>query len=315
MSSGCSPVPNLKSGRNNQRMMNWTRNERVFRCSLFGLLSLLAISVCLTALMMQPVGAEELDMVNRPVNVSGLTGLLVTTSPFILPLKTFEFSIGALSEKSNRPDYSLNELPSITLSAGVSENSELALKGSLVQETLADSTRERGTGNTELSWKYSLYPQLETSSVPAVAVMVSAVAAGSNKDLKLNGVLHWGARIGLSAGREISWGDYVLGLYADGQLIVHDLNNDQVRDRYGLMNAGLLLPISKYRNLQMILEYSLSNGIDRETQRGGDYSALLYGLRMVTERFNLSIGSQFVRKQVEGFNNTSRIIGIMSFKL
>jgi len=276
---------------------------------------LLSTSLLVVLLIAPAAGSEELEMINRPVNTSGLTGLLATTGPFTMPYKTVEIGMAALSEKSTTPDYSLNQLPSVTVTAGLSEKSELMLGWSYVQRITTDSGRERGTGNPLIAWKYMLLPQVETSSLPSLALILGASGGGSSKEINLNGIDHWGARVGIAAGREITWGDHIVGIYADGQLVVHDLNNENQRDRYGLMNVGILFPISKYRNLQMMVEYTVSTGIDRITPQGGDYSAILYGLRLVTERFNLSIGSSFIRKQVEGFDNSNGVIGMMSFKL
>jgi hypothetical protein len=283
--------------------------------SFFHTLYLLSASLCIVAIMASAGLSEELEVINRPVNTTGLTGLLVTAGPFTIPYKTFEFSFGAISEKSSRPDYSLNQLPSLTVTAGVTEKSELSLGWSYVQKTLTESSRQRGAGNAVLSGKYAILPQDESSSMPAVALIASIAAGGDNKDINLNGIVHWGARIGLAAGREIEWGDHILALYADAQLAVNDLNSDRYRDRYGLLNVGLLVPISKNRNLQMIVEYNTAFDIDRTTPQGGDYSALLYGLRLVTERFNLSLGSQFIHKQVEGFDNSNGVIAMISIKM
>jgi hypothetical protein len=258
--------------------------------------------------------AEELEMINRPVNASGLTGLLFTTAPYTASSKTIEISAAAISEKSTTPDYSINELPSISATMGITESMELALKGSYFHNTTAGGIKERGAGETELSYKWNFLPQAESSSLPALAVIVTGIAAGSNKNANPGRVTHWGARFGLSAGREIIWGDHVIGIYADAQMVVHDLMDENLRDRYGIVNAGLLFPISKYRNLQMLIEYTMVNGIDKITAQGGDYSGITYGLRLVNERFNLSIGTQFLHKLVQGFENSNRIIGMASIK-
>jgi hypothetical protein len=145
---------------------------------------------------------------------------------------------------------------------------------------------------------------------------MTAIAPTSDEEADIPGVAHWGTRFGLTAGREITLGDHVIGIYADGQMVLQDLSDARSRDRYGLMNAGLLFPISKYRNLQMLLEYTIATGVDRQLViEGGDYSGVTSGLRLVTERFNLSIGTQFLRKRAEGFDNSTRIIGMMSFKI
>lgn len=259
--------------------------------------------------------AEELEMVNRPVNASGLTGLLYTTTPFTVPSGIIEIGAGAASEKSTVPNYNLNQLPSVTLTIGFLDTMELALKASYFHKTMQGGNKERGAGDTELSYKWTFFQQQSDRFLPAMAFILTGSAPTSDKEANIPGVTHWGARCGLSTGREIIWGDHVIGLYADGQMAVQDLSDENARDLYGIVNAGILFPVSKYRNLQMLAEYSIVNGIDRITQEGGDYSAITYGLRVVTERFNLSIGTQFVHKLVEGFENSSRIVGLMSIKM
>jgi hypothetical protein len=257
--------------------------------------------------------AEELEMINRPVNLSGLTGLLYTTTPFTVPSNTVEISAAAISEKSTVPNYDINEMPSMAITVGFLDTMEFAVKSSYFHKSIQEGNKERGFGDTELSYKWTFLPQPDRP-LPAVAFILTGIAPTSDKEAGIAGVTHWGARSGLSIGREIIWGDHVIGLYADGQLVVHDLNDQNLRDKYGMANAGILFPVSKYRNLQMLMEYSLVNGIDRITPEGGDYSAITYGLRVVTERINLSIGTQFVHKLVEGFENSSRVIGMMSVK-
>jgi hypothetical protein len=258
--------------------------------------------------------AEDLEIINRPVNTSGLTGLLFTTAPLTLPPRSVEIGVATLSENSTVPNYSVGELPSLSITAGIAQGMELALKGSYFHKTVNEGNKARGAGDTELSYKWNFLPQTESSSFPALALIIAGIAPTSSRDLDLGGVAHWGTRFGLTAGREITWGDHVIGVYADGQMAVHDLSDQRFRDRYGILNAGLLLPISKYRNLQMLIEYNLVTGIDKISDAGGDYSAVTYGLRLVSEKFNLTIGTQFMHKKVPGFENSNRIIGMTSIK-
>lgn len=260
--------------------------------------------------------AEDLEMINRPVNASGMTGLLFTTAPFTMDPKTVEIAVAAFSENSTIPNYTINELPALSITIGVSSGMELALKGSYFNETVGGGNdKMRGSGDAELTYKWNFLPQSEASSYPAIALLVAGIAPTSNKeDLNLSGVSHWGAKLGLSMGSELTWRDHVLGIYADGQMVVHDLSDDRVRDRYGIANAGFLLPISKYRNLQMLIEYNVVFGVDRIVTQGGNYSAVTYGLRLVTEKFNLTIGTQFLRKEEMGFENSTRIAGMTSLK-
>jgi len=167
------------------------------------------------------VCAEDLALINRPVNASGLTGLLFTTAPYTVPPGTLETGASIFSENSVRPDYTITEYPfSVTL--GLSENSELALRSSyftITEGPTGTTVITRKTGDFELAYKWNFLPQPEASMRPAVALIVAGIVPiENNGDLKINSVAHWGFRLGLATGSEISWKDHTLGIYAGGQL-------------------------------------------------------------------------------------------------
>lgn len=258
------------------------------------------------------IQAEELDIVNRPINSSGLTGLLVTTSPFTLEAGRFEAGIAINDENSKRPDYTLTEYRAL-IAAGIGQSMELALTAPYVHKRLPDSSSETGVGDMNISWKWNFLKSNPESPIrPAAAVFITGVLPTGDRGL--NQVVNWGGRLGISAGTEISWLDHVLGIHADAQVAVQDLSNDEYRDRFQIMNAGIIFPISKYRNLQLLIEYSLVSGTNVVTVEGGDYSAFTYGLRLVSERLNLTIGTQFLHKQLENYDSSSRVIGMLSGK-
>jgi hypothetical protein len=265
-----------------------------------------------------PASAEELDIVNRPVNLSGLTGLLFTTAPYTLSKGTIEVAAAYVTENSVTPDYTLTELP-LSISAGVSNNSEIALRGSYVQvkpgPTSTTGGTRRKTGDLDLSYKWNFLPQPEDSIRPAVSlIMGGIIPTDNNNDLNTDSVRHWGVHLGMSIGTEISWKEHILGIYADAQVKSKDPTNKTLRDTYGIYNAGVLFPISKYQNLQMFMEYTLVDGKKLITVEGGDYSGFTYGIRLVSERFNFTMGTQFLRKQTEGYDPSDRIIGLLSMK-
>ncbi len=257
---------------------------------------------------------EELEVINRPVNMSGLTGLVFTTTPYTLPPRTVEIAMALISENSTTPDFLLNEMPAISVSAGIAHHMEVSVKSSYYRLKEDDQQSKRGRGDLELSYKWNFLQQSEDNLYPAVALIITGIAATGEQKLNIGNVAHWGARCGLSIGREVTWSDHVLGAYIDGELAFRDLSDDRYKDRYGILNIGLLYPISKYRNLQLFIEYNLVSGIDKISDVGGDYTGSTFGLRMVSERFNLTIGAQFLRKDVEGFENSSRILGMTSAK-
>jgi hypothetical protein len=268
-------------------------------------------------LLFTPAHAEDLEMINRPVNTSGLTGLFFTTAPYTQPSGKMEIAASILTENSVKPEYRITEYP-LSITVGMKNNAEMALRGSYfnIKEGPTDTaTTHRQTGDIELSYKWNFMPQQEYSNIPGIALIITGIAPTENiSSNRISSLAHWGLRIGLSTGSEMTWKDHVLGVYADAYLAGQDLTVQRLRDLYEIMNAGLLLPISKYRNLQMFMEYTLVHGKDFISMNGGDYSSFTYGLRLASERFNLTIGTQFLHKKPEKFDNSGRVSGLMSIK-
>lgn len=274
----------------------------------------LLLPIVVAFLLPAALRAEELEMVNRPVNTSGLTGLVVTTSPFTLPPKTLEFGVMVLTEKSLSPHYTSTEYP-ITVSVGLPHNTEIALKSAYYYVNRDPDQISRGMGDTELSYKWNFWPQTEFSSIPGIALIMAGVFPTGDKEAETNSITHWGGRIGISLGSEVIWEDHIIGIFADGQVAVQDLSDKENRDSYSLVNAGILFPISKYRNLQMIIEYNQRKGKDVVSIDGVDFSAVTYGIRLVNERFNFTFGTQFIHKTEPGYASSNRMIGMMSIKI
>jgi hypothetical protein len=261
--------------------------------------------------------AEEIELINRPVNTSGLTGLLFTTAPYTMAPGVVEIGASVLSENSVTPDYRLTQYP-LTVTTGISPHSELALRFSyfnLKEGPSVTAPTEGQAGNIELTYKWNFLYQDEGSPKPSISFILTGILpVEKNSNTRINDVTNWGMRVGISVGSEIGWKEHILGIYGDVQLASQDLTEERLRDVYEIVNAGLLFPISKNRNLQMFIEYTLVHDKDKITVEGGDYSGITYGLRMVGERVNVSLGAQFLRKSVEGYDNTSRVIGQISVK-
>jgi hypothetical protein len=276
----------------------------------------LLVLLLLAGVLAQPsdLSAEELEMINRPVNTSGLTGLLFTTAPFTLPPGTWEAGAAVMTRRSLTPDYTVLNYP-VTLSYGVNRSTEIALRSAFWSLSEAKQTTNRGIGDSEISFKWNFLPPKEYSARPAAAVTVTGIAPTGDRENGTYSVEHWGCRLGLAVGSEIMIEDYVMGVYADGQVVFKDLRDKEARDWYHMANAGVLLPISKYKNLQMFMEYNRVKGIDVITLRNDDFSAVTYGLRLVNTIFNVTIGSQFVREIKENHNKSSNIIAMLSVKI
>jgi hypothetical protein len=273
--------------------------------------------------------SEELEIINRPVNISGLTGLFFTTSPYTQAPGTVEVGAAIISENSIKPDFTITEYPaSITL--GLQHNAEVTVRSSYfhVKTGPTDSTTNTlasnvtgtpqepwKTGNIDVSLKWNFMPQEEAASHPAYALIVGfsvPTEGNKNSDIKVNAETpnYWGVRLGLSAGSEITWKDHILGIYGDVQV----RTEKRLHELYKFFNAGMLAPISKYQNLQMFMEYSIVSGPNIVTFDGGNNSGLTYGLRLVSERFNLTIGTQLLHPKTEGYDNSDRMMGMMSVK-
>ena len=258
--------------------------------------------------------AEELEIINRPVNTSGMTGLIVTTSPFTLPPRTIEIGVMVLTENSLVPNYTSTAYP-MTISMGLSQKSEVAVKSAFHYVNKDPDQISRGMGDTELSYKWNIRPQTEVSNIPGIALTFTGVFPTGDRTAGTNSINHWGGRMGISIGSELIWEDHIIGIFADGQVAVQDLSDNELRDSYSLVNAGILFPISKYRNLQLIIEYNQRKGKDVVTIDGVDFSAVTYGLRLVNERFNFTFGTQFIHKSQTGYSDSNRMIGMISVKL
>lgn len=261
--------------------------------------------------------AEELEMVNRPMNTTCLTGLMVTTAPFTLNTGMVEAGLASISENSNKPDYTLTEY-AVCMAVGIGRSMELAVRGSFLHLEDGLSIEERGIGDTEVSWKWNIIHQNEDDASPGVSLFLAGIAPTGIKQPDLGRVQNWGMKLGISVGSEIPWEDHMIGIYADGQAVFQDFSNVFKRDVYHIINAGILLPISKYRNLQLILEYNIVSGRDVKTKADiMDHTAVTSGIRLVSEQFNLSIGMQLLNKEktIPEIEDSTRIIGIVSIKL
>lgn len=260
---------------------------------------------------------EAIDVVNHPVNTSGLTGLLFTTAPYTLNTGTVEVGVSLLSENSVKPDFSITQYP-LSVTVGLPHNAEFAVRSSYfsIREGPTSTTHAvRKTGDVNLFYKWNFLPPKEDSIRPAFALILGgSLPTGKNTERKIDAVNHWGVRAGISGGTEISWKEHILGIYADAQAVGQDLTEKRINDLYGIYNVGLLLPISKYQNLQMFMEYSVVEGRKRIPLDGGNYSGLTYGLRLVSEQFNLTIGTQFLHKTTENYGNSDRTIAMLSMK-
>ncbi len=262
---------------------------------------------------------EEVVVINRPPNIQGLTGLLVTNSAFTQPKGGFAAGVSFISEDSRIPDYSVVQIP-LTVTYGITDTVELGLKGKALRtENMTDSLRERGAGDTDIFVKWRFSPEVDT--FPALAVGLGGMFPTGNENRDLNEVVHWGVKvIALASSEARIMDESFLGLYVEAQAVFIDeltkaSGNTPGAERYGIINTGMLFPIAAAGRLQAIVEYNqlLYKSNWHSTLNEQNFNALAPALRYVTKQFNVSIGTQFINKEQHGLDNTVRFIGTLSY--
>jgi hypothetical protein len=256
-------------------------------------------------------------VVNRPVNVQGLTGLITTNSAYTQPKDSMVIGLSALAENSAKPDFSIIQ-GIATVTGGVSDRIELGLKTKVIATNIGRSeTRKTGAGDTDLLFKWRL--SSEGEMMPAMALGLACTLPTGETSKGLSEVKNEGIRIMVigTSEREMP-GDYVFGLYFEGQLVFIDQlqrpADSPYADRYGVINAGVLFPITDDRRLQAIVEYNQVAKKDTVTLYDEDFIAVMPGLRYVTPTLNISLGVQFRVRDQAGAENDNRYVGTLSYK-
>jgi hypothetical protein len=257
---------------------------------------------------------EVVRIVNHHSNIYGLTGLMVTTSAFTLAAKEVAAGVSVLSEKSDRPDYSVLQFP-ITATYGLTDFIEIGVRTKFIRtDPTAPSTSQSGLGDSELAVKWRLDTHDEI--VPELAVGLAGILPTGSDSKGLNEVKNWGMKVLAMATSETKLSEFsFLGLYLEAQAIFLDKGSD--RDRYAVINAGLLLPISKDNRLQGMLEYNTTFYKDKTTNSdllAVNQSGITPGLRYATETMNITAGAQILSKDKNGYDGTIRWIATYGYK-
>jgi hypothetical protein len=256
-------------------------------------------------------------VVNRPVNVQGLTGLIITNSAYTQPTGSMVIGLSALAENSAKPDFSIVQ-GIATITGGVSERIELGVKTKVIATNIGSSeTRKTGTGDTDLlfKWRFSSDGEL----MPAMALGLACTLPTGETSKGLSEVKNEGIRIMVigTSEREMP-GDFVFGIYFEGQLVFIDQlrrpADSPYADKYGVLNIGLMFPITNDRRLQAIVEYTQVAKKDTVTLYDENLTAVMPGLRYVTPNMNISLGVQFLRRDQAGAENDNRYVGTLSYK-
>jgi hypothetical protein len=262
---------------------------------------------------------QVIQVINRPPNIQGLTGLMVTNSAFTRPPGTLAVGGSVLFEDSNKPEYRIIQTP-ITLTFGITDTIEAGIKTKYVNyDRTTPAMSEGGLGDSELAVKWRLNTHSATS--PELAVGLAGILPTGNDSKGLNDVKNWGAKLMVMATSEtkISANSF-LGIYLEAQAVFIDGFSAGIttstQDRYGVINAGILLPISANNRLQAMLELNKTTR-KRRTNTAlaeGDQTGITPALRYVTDTLSFTAGAQLLSKDTTGYEDTIRWIGTFSYQ-
>jgi hypothetical protein len=255
-------------------------------------------------------------VVNRPVNVQGLTGLIITNSAYTQRKGSMVIGLSAFAENSSKPDFSL--LQGIaTVTGGITDRIEIGAKTKVIAtNTGGSATRKTGAGDTDLLCKWRISSAGE--NLPAIALglaytLPTAESAKGFSEVKREGIR---AMVIGSSEKEMS-GGYAFGVYFEGQIVFIDKlrrqSTSQYADTYGVINTGVLFPLLENRRLQAIVEYNQVVKKNTVTLYDENLAAVMPGLRYVTPNLNISLGVQFLRRDQTGADNSNRYVGTLSY--
>jgi hypothetical protein len=255
-------------------------------------------------------------VVNRPVNVQGLTGLIITNSAYTQPKGGMVIGLSATAENSTKPDFSI--LQGIaTVTGGITDRIELGIKTKVIATNMGSSdTSETGAGDTDLLFKWRVSSEGETLPAMALGLAYTLPTGESSKGYREE--KREGIRLMVIGTSEKEMpGDYVFGIYFEGQIVYIDQlrkpASSQYADKYGVINVGLLLPLIDSRRLQAIVEYNRVVNKDTVTLYDQNSVAVMPGIRYVTPNLNISVGVQLLHRDQTGADNDNRFVGTVSY--
>lgn len=261
---------------------------------------------------------KEILVVNRPPNIQGLTGLLFTNSAYTLPAGKVAVGASLLAEYSSRPEFSVIQIP-MTLTYGVTDRIEAGLKAKIVDlDSPSYLQRAHGFGDSEVSVKWRFASQ--RFILPDMAVGLGYILPTGNESKHLNEVVNWGLKfMGIASWEGRTAAGRVLGVYAESQAVFIDEltksgSSTRGAERYGVINGGVLFPVSEDNRLQLIAEYNqiLYKERYRPTMIEGNQNAGTAAVRYVTKQFSTTAGLQYINKEKSTDQNTYRFVWKLS---
>jgi len=240
---------------------------------------------------------SDFVVMGRPVNIQGLTGLLITNSAYTRAAGEVAIGLSASLEDSSDPNYSI-VLGALTATIGLTDRFEVGLKGKMVATNVgSDTTREVGQGDTDVLLKWRISSQGDT--LPAFALGFAYTFPTGDSTKGFNEVEQQGIKLMLIATSENKiLDDSFIGVYFEGQAVyndqIHRVGAVAKEEAYGVINAGLLFPISDDNRVQLGLEYNKVFKKDIVTLNEGNYTAFTPSLRYAGDIFYAQAGVQFL---------------------
>lgn len=266
-------------------------------------------------------------IVNRPVNMQGLTGLLFTNSAYTQPAGSVTFGLSGLGERNSDLNYTLAQgTGSITV--GLTNRLEAAVRGKTIGLKIGGFTgdvpeRTTGQGDTDvlLKWRFSSQGEI----VPAFALGLSWTFPTGDTEKGFSEIDYERIKLMLIATGEnrVLTHDFV-GVYIEAQAVYDDElhRKDHLdspyKDRYGVVNAGILFPLTSEHNLQFLFEYTKVFNKDLVFLYDGNYTGVVPGLRFVTDDFNFTVGVQQIKREDDsdpsGHTRSYRFAGTIGYR-
>ncbi len=259
---------------------------------------------------------DEALVVNRPPSLQGLTGLMFMNTAFTRKAGNLALGITVLGENSDTPDYSIVQ-GNVTLTLGLADNIEIGAKAKMIYTDIGSSTTQQsGLGDSEVALKWRIRSQSEGGSIPALALGIGGILPTGDRSKGFEEVTKNGLKIMVIASSETRVLDSsFVGVHFEAQAVLVDQitrDDPPTQEMYGVINAGLNFSLNEDNSAQIMVEYNQVVRKDIPTLDMGNYTGVSLGLRYVSKFLTWSAGGQVVTKEDIGFEDTLRLVGMLS---
>jgi len=254
---------------------------------------------------------NQTEFIHMPASLLGPSGLIFTQSTDTLAPGRLELGIGINHQHSSIPNYVINEV-SPTLTLGLPKKLEFSAHLPYLFDFGTRGSHEDAREDLDASLKWRFLDQNGERNLPSLGLSLTyffPFASDNNPAGVHFGLInHWGFRALLLSSAEIDLlqpvASYVVGVYLDGGTFVRDIGTT-FGEKHGIVDAGVILPLTGSRQLQLILEGNFT--FRDKVQFEGNYDGLTGALRFVTPHFNISAGVQHRFMLDAAVNDTDRL--------